>query len=160
MRAARGQTITGLKTLDVSSNRLTHASAAALVPLLTRAPPAQGLQELQLGDNQLRDAGAAALAQGLLRNSSLTKLSLGHNGVRAEGLRALAGGLALHRALACLWLPGNDIRGPAGCDAVRQLPGDTQWAPFSAPSPRHRLFRGETRPQWGWLSSPAPHEPI
>ena len=69
-----------LLTLDLRSNGLTMLAAQALVPVLSS--PKQPLQELQLGHNSLRDAGASALAQGLLRNSSLTKLSLGHNGAR------------------------------------------------------------------------------
>ena len=68
--------------LDLSGNRLTMLAAQALAPVLSS--PTQPLQELQLGHNQLRDKGASALAQGLLRNSSLTKLSLGHNGRRAR----------------------------------------------------------------------------
>ena len=94
-------------------------AAQALVPVLSSSK--QPLQELQLGHNSLRDAGASALAQGLVRNSSLTKLSLGHNGIRAEGVRALAGGLSLHRSLTCLQLQNNDVRGAPGSAAVGQL---------------------------------------
>ena len=108
-----------LLTLDLSSNGLTMLAAQALVTVLSSSK--QPLQELQLGHNSLRDAGASALAQGLVRNSSLTKLSLGHNGIRAEGVRALAGGLSLHRSLTCLQLQNNDVRGAPGSAAVGQL---------------------------------------
>ena len=94
-------------------------AAQALVPVLSSSK--QPLQELQLGHNSLRDAGASALAQGLVRNTTLTKLSLGHNGIRAEGVRALAGGLSLHRSLTCLQLQNNDVRGAPGSAAVGQL---------------------------------------
>ena len=94
-------------------------AAQALAPVLSS--PKQPLQQLLLAHNSLRDAGASALAQGLVRNTTLTKLSLGHNGIRAEGVRALAGGLSLHRSLTCLQLQGNDVRGAAGSAAVGQL---------------------------------------
>ena len=68
--------------LRLVTARCTMLAAQALAPVLSS--PKQPLQELQLGHNQLRDKGASALAQGLLRNSSLTKLSLGHNGRRAR----------------------------------------------------------------------------
>jgi hypothetical protein len=103
-----------LKTLEVRSNNIGEAGAAALAGGLAGVP---GLQRLDVGGNGIGEAGAAALAGGLVGVPRLQTLSVSGNDIGEAGAAALAGALAGVPGLQALGVGRNGI-GDAGAAAL------------------------------------------
>jgi uncharacterized protein (TIGR02996 family) len=104
VRALLGSTtITGLRSLDLGSNRL----GPKVGQVIANAPLARGLTVLRLGHNDLGDGAVAALARSP-HLAGLATLELGSTGIGDEGARALLASPNL-AGLVHLDLYGNPI---------------------------------------------------
>ncbi|GIQ79678.1 hypothetical protein KIPB_000355 [Kipferlia bialata] len=108
--------VSGLTSIDLSGNHLTHSGAVTLVSSLAVSPCISGLTHLDLSGipfgtcdthSEGYDASALeALCQCLLRAESLTSLSLNHCGLDTEAVATICG-VSLSASLTALSLRGN-----------------------------------------------------
>jgi len=110
---------TGLRSLDLSHNRIGDLGAQALGTVLLQ--PQLRLKELNLADNEIRIDGVRALGDALAVNRSLSFLSLRLNRVTDLGGCALFDGLRTNTTLTSLDVSNNEIAEKAARSLVLAL---------------------------------------
>ncbi|KAJ3099006.1 Leucine-rich repeat-containing protein 34 [Phlyctochytrium planicorne] len=110
---------TGLRSLDLSCNRITRDGGVSLCQALYKHAY---IGQLSLSCCAIQDQGAEAVSVMLLYNKSLSRLYLDHNGITGKGLRALAHSIQKNHALTHISLWGNHWDVDA-CEAFSPLIG-------------------------------------
>ena len=118
---AAALSVSTIRTLNLSENRLGAEGVKALVPGLAST----SLTSLDLSRNSLGAEGAAELAAGLGASASLLKLDVRLNKLGSEGAEALAPGVAACRSLMALDARFNGVEeGDEGEDALKEAAKD------------------------------------